>query len=743
MAVISITVGIAVWIVLDNVQSRRIREIFISRLTERLGRQAMDDRLRFDSYVKSHHQSAMFFIKQEGFLNHVKSCQKAGTDDQIKYHERMPGWLPDRQLLRIFTPPRMALLLDAEGKVMEVFKRGREPLPDSLIHPGRLLIDRSTGQSYLTMIDGSPYLIASAVHKSEDGSICAVLMLVSPIDDQFLMASARGFTPGDAVALLTPGDDPTVMASSNLGEIPPGSRLSSLREKYITTGKEFFDYGASDLVIKFASFISVAKVNAVADTLISKERKERAVSAVVFIIAFSAVTFWIAHRIHRFSMRVADFSGRALGIRYDIPGGGDQIYLLEEQFHRLAEEIIRSREIIKRQAEEQTRLIVRNAFDSIISADDGISIATWNPRAEETFGWKESEAIGRNLAELIIPPRNRESFIDSLNAVASSQEVRLENMPIETVAVHRDGHEIPVELSISHTSSGEDRLFIVIIRDISERKRAEEEARMMQSRLIHANKMTALGTLVSGVVHEINNPNSFIMSNARLFQDIWQDIFRMLREHYERHGDFDVGKMRFSELEKELPRLLGSINKGAERIKNIVDRLKRFARPETAGLNERFDLNDAVRSAVMFLENSIDKYTENFRVDYGDDIPVLKGSSQQIEQVVVNLVMNALQSLDDRDRGVHLTTSYESDSGSAMITVTDEGVGMSSGIIDRITEPFFTTRGEKGGTGLGLSISYAIVKDHGGEMEFHSSPGRGTTVYVKLPLYVNNNRRSE
>jgi hypothetical protein len=233
------------------------------------------------------------------------------------------------------------------------------------------------------------------------------------------------------------------------------------------------------------------------------------------------------------------------------------------------------------------------------------------------------------------------------------------------------------------------------------------------------------------------------MSNARLFYDIWQDIFMVLREHYARHGDFNVGKMSFSELEKEVPRLLGSINKGAERIQNIVDRLKRFARPEAAGLNERFSLNEAVGSAVMFLENSIAKYTENFRVDYGDDIPVLKGSSQQIEQVVVNLVMNALQALDGRSRGVQVTTTYDADSGSALITVTDEGAGMPSDIIDRITEPFFTTRVENGGTGLGLSISYAIVKDHGGEMEFHSSPGRGTTVYVKLPANLKDDRRSE
>jgi C4-dicarboxylate-specific signal transduction histidine kinase len=270
-------------------------------------------------------------------------------------------------------------------------------------------------------------------------------------------------------------------------------------------------------------------------------------------------------------------------------------------------------------------------------------------------------------------------------------------------------------------------------RDIGERNRLEEEARLIQAKLIQANKMTSLGTLVSGIAHEINNPNNFIMVNAQMVTEAWTDVLRMLNEYYRDHGDFTLGGVPFSEMRYIMPRLLSAISDGSGRINTIIDNLRNFARQDRASLDKTVDVNHAITASAMILNSQIKKYTDNFRVDPGSDLPPVKGSSQQLEQVIINLVMNALQSLQGRDKEVVVSSSFDPGSGSIFIRVRDEGVGMSQDVLDHITEPFFTTRLEEGGTGLGLFISYSIIKDHQGTLKFESEPGKGTVACVALP----------
>jgi hypothetical protein len=742
--IVTVAVGIAVWLVLDYIQSRRIKDIFMAQLTKRLGQQAMDDRIRFDRHVKAYHHSAKLFVIQKSFIDYVEDKKwTSGGNISIKYYEQFPPWFPSRPMLRVMGRPRCAILLDSKGIVREVFKRKEDKIPTSILQPSRLLLDKSHNQSYLTQIDGLPYLLASASYHNSHGMLIATLMLTTPIDDEFLNASIVASTHRDVVALLTPGDTPRVLTSSNLHKIPSGTSVESLKERYLITGKEFFDYGSSDLVVKFASFISIEKVNALTRSLVLKERGERAVLALMFITAFGAVMFWIAQRIQRITGRISDFSRNTLGMQSQTIKKGDQLHVLEERFYRLTEEVIRSREVIKKQAEEQTRLIVENAFDAIITMNaDGIT-TTWNPQAELIFGWKAEETIGRKMSETIIPQRFRESYEKGLEGFLKTGKGQMLGRPFETTACHRDGHEFPVELTVSYTCTENGHIFIAIIRDISERKRTEEEAKAIQAKLIHTNKMTALGTLVSGIAHEINNPTSFIMSNAQLFSDIWRDVFRILHNYYQENGDFLIGDMSFSELRAQMPKLLGSISKGTERIKSIVDALKNFARADIVGLNEKVYVNEVVETAMLFLSSTVKKSTDNFSIEYGENIPPVKGNTQQLEQVVVNLVMNALQALEDRSRAVRVSTFYERETDYVVICVKDEGVGVPEDIIDRIIEPFFTTKIDKGGTGLGLSISHAIIKDHKGTMEFESKKGNGTTVLVKLPVFKDFDFRKE
>ncbi|MBI5196667.1 MAG: PAS domain-containing protein [Nitrospirae bacterium] len=283
--------------------------------------------------------------------------------------------------------------------------------------------------------------------------------------------------------------------------------------------------------------------------------------------------------------------------------------------------------------------------------------------------------------------------------------------------------------------SGRVQSVIELSRDITSKIQAEKGAKQMQVELIRANRMTSLGTLVSGVVHEINNPNSFILSNSEVLSDIWQDAGRILKEYYMGNNIQRLGNLSFSEALEVVPELIKGIVYGSVRINNIVSNLKNFSRPATTGIWGRVSSREVIMSSKAILSSQISKYTDNFHINCDEGIPYLKGNFQQIEQVIINIILNAFQSLPHKNCGVWVSDSFDEKSGVIIIQVKDNGIGMSEDIIERITEPFFTTRLEKGGTGLGLSISYSIIREHSGALEFESSPGAGTTVTVKLPVY--------
>lgn len=179
--------------------------------------------------------------------------------------------------------------------------------------------------------------------------------------------------------------------------------------------------------------------------------------------------------------------------------------------------------------------------------------------------------------------------------------------------------------------------------------------------------------------------------------------------------------------------MLDEMQGGARRIKRIVEDLKDFARRDDAPAFEDVDLNAVVQAAVRLVEPSIRKATRRFQPAYAPDLPAVRGNAQRIEQVVVNLVMNACEALADPERAVSVETGADRERGTVWLRVTDEGVGIAPEHLPRLTDPFFTTKRESGGTGLGLSVSAGIVKEHGGTLDFSSRPGSGTTVSMTLP----------
>jgi signal transduction histidine kinase len=267
------------------------------------------------------------------------------------------------------------------------------------------------------------------------------------------------------------------------------------------------------------------------------------------------------------------------------------------------------------------------------------------------------------------------------------------------------------------------------IQDITEQIRIAEMEKELQQKLIQANKMTSLGTLVSGVAHEINNPNNFIMFNNSLLMEFAEDAFSSMEKHYS--DDDVIGGLSFAEFKQDIRKLIEGIENGSQRIKNIVHDLKGFTKKSD---NEDFDsvnMENVISTSLRILNHQITNKTENFALDIQTPLPMVRGITQKLEQVFINIVMNALEAISGKSSMVKVE-SYQQDK-KLIIKVTDEGLGISPENLSRITEPFFTTKQQDGGTGLGLSIVYSILDQHNGYMDIESEVGKGTTVTVSLP----------
>ncbi len=382
-----------------------------------------------------------------------------------------------------------------------------------------------------------------------------------------------------------------------------------------------------------------------------------------------------------------------------------------------------------RESEERFRQIFEQADDAIFLFSPGTcAIIDVNPTAENLYGYSKQELMAGGLALLSRP----EDFVRLKNAVCGVKQGKL-SPPDNIVNLRKDGGEIIVSVRGKIIPLQGKDIIYCSFRDITARIRLEEEARDMQAKLIQANKMTSLGLLVSGVAHEINNPNNFIIANSQLLAKVWEDAQKVLREYYREHGDFLIGGISFAEIGEKTPPLFTSIIEGARRINNIINNLKDFARQDRIMAERHVDLNRVATTAVSLLLHQLNRYTDNFHLDLGENIPLVAGDYQQLEQVVINLLLNAGQSLPDKSCGIWVTTGFVASTRLATITVRDEGRGIARDVAGRVMEPFFTTKLDSGGTGLGLAISLSIVKEHNGSLEFESEPDKGTTFIVKIP----------
>jgi polar amino acid transport system substrate-binding protein len=282
------------------------------------------------------------------------------------------------------------------------------------------------------------------------------------------------------------------------------------------------------------------------------------------------------------------------------------------------------------------------------------------------------------------------------------------------------------------TENGTLAAFQLVGRDATRAREAETRADRQRQQMMQADKMIALGLLTSSVAHEVSNPNQVITMNAELLARIWRDVDAAIVAHQAQDAGATYGGLPAATVRAKAPDLIANLAAAAKRIAGIVGDLREFSRGGEVRSDEAVDINAVCRAAMSLLGHYLRPERCRFTVDLADDLPAVRGNAGRLEQVLVNLLTNAVQALAHAGQEVVLRTRIGGD-GAVQIVVQDSGQGIPARLLPHVSSPFVTSKGAVGGTGLGLWVTTGIVRDHGGTIAFDSQPGRGTTVTVTLP----------
>ncbi|MEW6653563.1 MAG: ATP-binding protein [Bacteroidota bacterium] len=367
-----------------------------------------------------------------------------------------------------------------------------------------------------------------------------------------------------------------------------------------------------------------------------------------------------------------------------------------------------------------------------VKLQDGFAVETYHgPGCVNVTGYTSRDhAEDPDLWYRMVYDDDKETVLKQ----ARDASAGIDTPPLEHRIIHRDGSVRWVKNTIvlSKDALGKMLSYDGLITDITELKKAEELNAVKQKQLIQADKMVALGTMVGGIAHEVNNPNNFILLNAQFLQKVFIDAYPILKEYHEQNGDFTLAGISFAASKDKILQSLQGIIEGVMRVRGITKNLTDYAKKDTGDLSQDININRVIEGAVLITGNKIKHSTNFFNIVYDDSAPVIKGNIQQLEQVLINLITNACESLQNKNQKISISVSSKKDNKQIKIIVVDEGAGINEENLKYIFDPFFTTKRSTGGTGLGLYISYNIIKSHGGELIIKSTPGKGTACEIIL-----------
>lgn len=382
--------------------------------------------------------------------------------------------------------------------------------------------------------------------------------------------------------------------------------------------------------------------------------------------------------------------------------GKDELSSLAAGINKMLRALERSHETL-RESEQQYAALVGSLTDAVFKTREMV-IVWCNDNVERIYGYKKEELLGKEVTLLFPEGVNASELISDISAA-----IRKRGFFAATARVRKkDGGTVDLEYAISIIPGTKPIELVAVARDITERKRAEEEKQKLEQQLNLAGRLAAIGELAAGVAHELNNPLTAIQGFAQLLTN--ED-----------------------DLDGTVKKQVATIYKEAQRASKITRNLLAFAR-EHKPEKQLVSINDVVTSTLDMCAYRMKANNIDLIIELEPDLPKTMADFQQMQQVFLNIVNNAEQAMvEAHGKGKLIARTLKVDD-MIQIVFTDDGPGISEQDLKRIFEPFFTTKEVGKGTGLGLSICYGIVEAHGGHIYAESKPGEGATFVVELPI---------
>jgi two-component system sensor kinase FixL len=360
---------------------------------------------------------------------------------------------------------------------------------------------------------------------------------------------------------------------------------------------------------------------------------------------------------------------------------------------------------------EEFQALLDAAVDGIVLTDHRGCVQGFNRAAEHLFGYPAKEVLGANVSMLMAEP-DRSAHDQHLARFLETRVPHIIGHGREVEARRRDGSVFPAFLSVGMVDGSEPPRFVGFVQDISMRRRAEEETHRLQERLTHVSRLATIGEMSAGIAHELNQPLTAVANYA-------QACDRLLGM-----PDPDIDEIRGA---------LKQITTQAVRAGDIIRRLRALARTD-AMKREPTDVNLLIGELTELVQLDAKTHNVHYKLDLADDLPLADVDRAQVQQVILNLLRNALEALGGSSIGprqVILSTRLLPE-GEVGIAVCDNGPGIPPGIVPRLFDPFCTSK--PNGTGLGLAISRTIVKAHQGSLDYRPNAPSGACFTVRLPV---------
>jgi two-component system, LuxR family, sensor kinase FixL len=360
---------------------------------------------------------------------------------------------------------------------------------------------------------------------------------------------------------------------------------------------------------------------------------------------------------------------------------------------------------------QELKALLDAAVDGIVLINHVGSIQVFNQSAERQFGYESSEVIGRNVS-MLMTGNDRSAHDGYLARYAATRVPHLIGKGREVNAQRKDGSVFPALLSVGVVAGTEPPRFVGFIQDISDRRQSEQDGMRLQERLMHVSRLATIGEMASGIAHELNQPLAAIATYA--------------------HACDRLLSLPEPEIE-EIQTALRNIADQAVRAGDIIRRLRSLARAENPQQGPA-DVNAVIAELTELIQSDAKAHGVAYRAEFAPQLPQVTLDRGQIQQVILNLVRNALEALapGPEDAGEVVVSTRRTPDDEVEIAVRDNGPGVDNQVVGRMFDPFCTTKAA--GTGLGLAMSRTIVRAHGGSLEYFPHVPAGACFAIRLPL---------